>query len=393
VPSLADEISDSQWMKRLSAAEVHSLHLGELRSLCSELTAHHKVAAVASSPAIDELPLSGTLSSLAASRVEIEQQEEVLRSQMSEAAGEEQHIKDQIATSLSAMELELQAVQEKRASMTAQVLDIRAHQEKLLAQHAELKAKLSSVSEELVATEAAEAELQEREQMLQASRMRVTEQLAQQLQVSRQRGELAQQHREVLASVSVVSEAIEEQLAARVAAMEEGCARRELLEGKERDLGAASLDSEAAQHGELWELIESWHGAIWGPDAVAFPRNPAQCTSIRAAHLRALGIVERTLGLAEQSASAARARLSSSMVLESLFHLGDGANCGNDGGFAEHMSRRAPLYREMQQQLTKNLKRLGELERYAPGIPGAPAKALAAGLAAKTTTPSAAGGG
>jgi len=369
VPSPAYEIPDSSWTKRLSSAEVQAQRFQKLRSLCLELEGQRKSGDIVAGQADREPPLLAAAGLVPALRNEAQERAAALRSLVVESGDDMERIQGQIATSSDAMESELVAVQEKRARVAAQVEDIRAQRAELAARCEELTAQLTAVGEELAVAEAAEAELQEREQLLHASRARVSGELAQQLQEAQDRGQLAAERRDTLERAAQASRAVEAQLATRTAALDEALAARDSLGDRERAASAACAASDAARQEALQELLECWHSAIWGPDAVALPRNPTQATALHLAHQRALEAVDEAHSTAVELGAANKGKISSSKVFESFFGFGDGEfGAVEKGSLAEHMSQAAPQYKEMREQLAKNLQRLAELEKYAPGL-------------------------
>jgi len=368
VPSLGTEIPDMPWVSWLSAAEAQARRLHELRSLCADLESHRKSGGIGTNQPKKEQqqpPATRATDAALALRVELNEEVRVLGQVVSDSAEEAQRVAEQVACSTSAFQAELGAVQEKRAHMAAQVVNIRKSREELLEQQRRLSMQLEAVEQELSATMVAEADLSERERTLHASRARVSEELSEQLHTAQDSGHFAAQRQGLLASVATTIQGMEDQFKATAQSVADAVSACEKLQGKEQALCAACVTTDGARYAELQDLLGGWHEILWGPDAIATSRNPAQAVALHDGHVRALAVVDAALAMAEQdAAAAAEGKSGSAKVLENFFGLGELVH-GDGAEFVEQMGRIVPQYTVLKQQLCKNLDRLKELEQHA----------------------------
>jgi len=377
-PASGNDLSHEHWRRCLSAAEEHDSHFRELRSLCSQLESLRRSCSAGAAPAEQEPPLCGAASTLLAFRTEAEERAETLGGIASATTDEAQVVQAEIASSTGAMETELQAVRAERSQMTSKVDRIRSRREEILQQ-------LREVSEELTSAEAACGSLNVREQRLYAQRAQATEELMQKFEAAREQADIATQRQNVLTLAAGASRAVEEQLAARAASAVKAASARQGLAGREQAARAACLASHRAQRRELRGLLTAWNRAVWGPEAVALAQRPGAAAALRRAHQRALEVVDGALRAAEQTTAAAtgeRGRAGGGGVFEGLFGHGESEDDSDDDAVTECMSRFAPRYRRMRQQLSRNLERLAELEARGPGAHKPPASGVPAEFAA-----------
>ncbi|CAE8624260.1 unnamed protein product [Polarella glacialis] len=191
-------------------------------------------------------PLSGAAESLSALRVEIEERAEALGIVASEREEEARTFKDQILCSTSAMRTELEALHSEREVAVVREDGLRMRREELLTQ-------LLAVEEDLRQAEVDRRELDAREQNLNASRARVSEELDQQLEIAQEHRVLASCRQRVLLASVDAAKSVQEQIAERAAAASEAAQESCKLRSQEQlvGVGAFSLSSEqvlAAAH-------------------------------------------------------------------------------------------------------------------------------------------------
>lgn len=247
---------------------------------------------------------------------------------------------------------ELEALHQERADMLKRSDGLRTRREDLLAQ-------LKQVEEELQGVETTCKELDAREQNLNASMTRVSSELAQQLETVQEKGLVAACREHVLTSSVEASKAVEKQITLRAAAAAE-CLQGSQLNCQHPLVPNVTLETDQKRCRELQDLVAGWHEIVWGPGSVSLASNAAAVVALRAAHLKAVGLVEDAQREVQEDSEGDPLGLGL---------LGFG---GGETAMARHLSRVAESYKIMRGQLCENLERLGELECIASGAKPSP---------------------
>lgn len=154
-----------------------------------------------------------------------------------------------------------------------------------------------------------------------------------------ERGQAESRHG-LLSNVIAVSQVVEESLVARRKQL--AAQNSKPQDGFESELPAACIKTEHARRRQLEELNAGFHAAIWSEEAASLGKQPAQVAVLRSYHARAQKIVDNAWKETVQLA----------------------AECMGDGGAleadSEDMSRAAKRYKEIRQDLEKNIERLAK---------------------------------
>jgi len=295
--------------------------------------------------------LGENASTLQAFRVEAEERATILDNVVTECNEEMQRSGEQLKTVTSAMGSELEAVKEERANVGSRADDLRKQKEELLE-------KLRQVDEELAAAEHRCEELDVRSEHLSCSMGRVSDELSQQMDATKEHGVLAAKRQEVLQGALKTSRVIEDQLRERATAAEEALCKCEMLTGQHQLVNTNFLQSDRIRCHELHELLTEWHDLVWGPEASVLARQPDSASALRAGHLRAAACVDEAVREVEEII--ADKGLPELTALEGL--LGITSAGSEEEQRYRQMCSAMQQYRDMRDQLNENLERLAELD-------------------------------
>eukprot|EP00931_Biecheleriopsis_adriatica_P087461 TRINITY_DN61926_c0_g1_i1.p1 TRINITY_DN61926_c0_g1~~TRINITY_DN61926_c0_g1_i1.p1 ORF type:complete len:693 (+),score=222.23 TRINITY_DN61926_c0_g1_i1:345-2423(+) len=315
------------WQQQLARAEECSRKFRELRKVCEKLPNDLSRQTASSEP------LQSLAEQLSGLREENELRAGALLSAAEARANAGGGINQQLTSSSKSFEVEIESMQQEQEALRSRVRQLQQERE-------ELAAKLQALDEQLEVAMLACSEAVQREQQVRASAKRVAGELKRELSMEEVAARRVGERQRLLLEAGAASRDIEALLTSRAKTAAAKDAARQHLAQQQPKAEAACLQSEKERSRLLEELLAGWQAAVWGPDAEALPRNVELLAKLKAAHVRAGGIVQQAWKETVQ------------MAAQSL----------GEGDTSEGISRAAERYKEMLKDIKSNLERLKTIE-------------------------------
>lgn len=314
-PAPAASAGETGWLKALETSDALSRNFKELRELCEQtVSPPSQQEGQPMKVDVAQKPLTAHADSLAMLRQTNDKEVKTLAETIDALS------KNSTAdASNDTKQTQLNEIIKTRTSLSERKNELETERKSLLE-------KLNAVDKELASVDAAYEENLQQERNIS-------------LGDDSERGQAKSRHG-LLSNVIAVSQVVEESLVTRRRQLADQNSRPE--DGSESELAAACIKTEHARRRQLEELNAGFHAAIWSEEAASLGQQPAQVAVLRAYHARAQKIVDNAWKEAVQLA----------------------AECMGDGGAlradSEDMSRAAKRYKEIRQDLERNLERLAK---------------------------------
>lgn len=286
-PAASSAAGAEEWFE---CTEARARRCRELRALLGARGPRHVAGCVASAGgAGGASALAGTAEALRAMREERERHVQSLGEEVARCANEEHGCQTQMRTSSDTYRSELEALRRRQQEATALIEDL--SQERL-----RLQQKLAEIQEKIVSAQAQAKELKVNEKRLRGNMKRLSMEFCQQISSQGLRQEHLADERRAILETRGAAQAVEEQVAARAAALEAAAGEMEAAGDVGGLVAAGYALCEQRRLEALEELSASWNGLIWGHGANAQPEADAEhLAALRPALCRAAGLVDAAM--------------------------------------------------------------------------------------------------